>query len=100
MNMSLETIYQEIEREFERGMNLWYPHTLDPRGGFHTAFGRDWNLIPYETKGLVHQSRMIWTASEVLRHRPAWREKLLPCVLQGTEFLRKKMWDTKCGGFF
>lgn len=95
-----ETISNEIEHEFERDMNLWYPRTFDPRGGFHTAFGRDWNLIPYETKGIVHQSRMIWTASEVVRHRPAWTEKLLPLIRHGTKFLHEKMWDAKWGGFF
>ncbi|MDR1962504.1 MAG: AGE family epimerase/isomerase [Planctomycetaceae bacterium] len=97
---NLKSIAEEIEQEFERDMNLWYPRTLDPRGGFHTAFGRDWNLIPYETKGIVHQSRMIWTASEVVRHRPTWSEKLLPLIQHGTKFLREKMWDEKCGGFF
>jgi mannobiose 2-epimerase len=93
-------ISDEIEREFERDMNLWYPRSLDPRGGFHTAFGRDWNQIPYKTKGIVHQSRMIWTASEVVRHRPAWKEKLLPIIRHGTKFLHEKMWDKQCGGFF
>ena len=96
----MEEISKEVEREFERDMNLWYPNTMDPRGGFHTAFDQAWQLIPYETKGIVHQSRMVWTAAEVVRHRPAWKEKLIPCIEHGTTFLREKMWDAKCGAFF
>jgi mannobiose 2-epimerase len=96
----MKEIALEIEREFERDMNLWYPQTLDPRGGFHTAFGRDWKQIPYTTKGIVHQARMVWTASEVAAYRPEWREKLLPSIQHGLKFLHEKMWDAQCGGFY
>lgn len=97
---TIAEISNEVERELARDLNLWYPNTMDPRGGFHTAFDRAWQLIPYETKGVVHQSRMVWTAAEVSRHRPEWTDKLLPCIEHGTKFLREKLWDEKCGGFF
>jgi len=102
-NTTLPTITdvaKEVEQELVQDLNLWYPGSIDPRGGFHTAFDRTWKLIPYETKGIVHQSRMVWTAAEVVRHRPEWKNVLLPCITHGTKFLRETMWDGQCGGFF
>jgi len=98
--MTMNELISEINKELHRCLDIWYPHTMDTRGGYHTAFDRDWQRIPYTTKGAVHQSRMVWTAAEVIRRRPEQREKLLPCLLHGTKFLRETMWDTKCGGFF
>lgn len=98
---SPETIHTEIEAELERTLNLWYPGSLDnERGGFHTRLGRDWKPLPYDTKGIVHQSRMTWTAAEVGHRRPEWKEKMLPIVRHGSKFLREKMWDADFGGFY
>ncbi len=90
----------EIEKELEIGLKLWYPASVDPRGGFHSTFGNDWKPLPYKTKGIVHQARMTWTAAEVARRRPAWKELLEPIAKQGIVFLREKMWDADCGGFY
>ena len=98
--MTPSDLAQEIERELFRNVNIWYPHTMDSRGGYHTAFDRAWKRIPYETKGIVHQSRMVWTAAEMIHRCPDQRETLLPCFRHGTKFLRETMWDAKCGGFF
>lgn len=100
-----ETLRTEVETELERTLNLWYsdslPNSLDgEHGGFHTRLGRDWKPLPYETKGIVHQSRMTWTAAEVGHRRAEWKEKMLPIVRHGTKFLREKMWDADFGGFY
>ncbi len=92
----------EIKSELHRNLGLWYPRTLDiERGGFHTDFRRDWSLSPYKTKGIVAQSRLTWTAAEAALRQPGnWKDSMTPVVKHGTEFLREKMWDHECGGFY
>ena len=95
-----EDLAAEIEDVFNAGLKLWYPASVDPRGGFHSTFSSDWKLEPYRTKGLVQQARMTWTAAEVARRRPEWKEQLEPIAKHGIAFLRDKMWDAECGGFY
>jgi len=95
-----EDLAADIEKALNDGLKCWYPASVDPRGGFHSTFGNDWKLLPYKTKGIVHQARMTWTAAEVARRRPAWKEQLEPIAKQGIAFLREKMWDADCGGFY
>ncbi len=90
-----------IEKELNRDLDLWYPLCVDhERGGFHTKISRDWKILPYNTKGIVSQARMTWTAAEVAFCRPARREQLSPIARHGATFLRETMWDAPCGGFF
>ncbi|MCL2709237.1 MAG: AGE family epimerase/isomerase [Planctomycetaceae bacterium] len=95
-----EDLAAEIENVLVDGLKLWYPASVDPRGGFHSTFSSDWKLVPSRTKGIVHQSRMTWTAAEVAHRRPEWKEQLEPIAKHGIAFLRDKMWDTECGGFY
>ena len=95
-----EHLAEDIENVLVAGLKLWYPASVDPRGGFHTTFSSEWKLQPSRTKGIVHQSRMTWTAAEVARRRPEWKEQLEPVAKHGITFLRDKMWDAECGGFY
>gem|GEM_PF-2460857 len=95
-----EDLATEIEQALITGLHLWYPASVDPRGGFHSVFSSDWKLQPYTTKGIVQQARMTWTAAEVAYRRPEWKEKLKPIARHGIAFLRDKMWDAECGGFY
>ena len=95
-----EYLATEIEHVLETGLKLWYPASVDPRGGFHTAFSCDWKLLPYATKGIVHQARMTWTAAEVARRRSEWKAQLEPIAEHGIAFLRNTLWDHECGGFY
>ena len=95
-----EDLAVEIENALTTGLKLWYTASVDPRGGFHTTFSNDWKLQPYRTKGIVHQARLTWTAAEVAHRRPEWKEPLEPIAKHGIAFLREKMWDAECGGFY
>jgi mannobiose 2-epimerase len=95
-----EELAAEVEQALSDGLKLWYPASVDPRGGFHSEFSRDWKLLPYTTKGIVQQARMTWTAAEVARRRPEWRRELEPIAKHGILFLREKMWDAQYGGFY
>ncbi|MDO5565928.1 MAG: AGE family epimerase/isomerase, partial [Planctomycetia bacterium] len=95
-----EQMRQKVEAELEKGLALWYPRSIDPRGGYHSIFEQDWSLQPYETKGIVQQSRMVWTASEVALRRPAKKEQFEKYAKHGYQFLRDHMWDKEYGGFY
>ena len=95
-----ENLAEEIENVLVAGLKLWYPASVDPRGGFHSTFSNDWKLAPSTSKGIVHQARMTWTAAEVARRRPEWKAQLEPIAKHGIAFLRDKMWDAECGGFY
>ena len=53
----------------------WYPRAVDrEHGGFHQNFARDWSPRPDDSKFLVYQARMTWTAAayaEFDKARPA-----------------------------
>ena len=94
-------VVPQIVKEMDRDLAGWYPRCVDSqRGGFHTVLTRDWNVGPYSTKGIVSQSRMTWTAAEVARRRTEWHGQLEPIARHGATFLREKMWDVQCGGFY
>lgn len=90
----------KVDAELEKGLKLWYPRSVDPRGGYHSIFDQDWTLKPYETKGIVQQSRMVWTAAEVALRRPEHREQMEKIAVHGYKFLRDSMWDKEYGGFY
>ena len=94
-------ILPQIVREMDRDLAGWYPRCIDSeRGGFHTVLNRDWSVGSYSTKGIVSQARITWTAAEVAYRRSAWQEQLEPAARHGAKFLREKMWDHQCGGFY
>ena len=97
----MRDIAAKIETELEKDLNGWYPVCVDKdRGGFHTNISKNWQPSRYATKGIVSQARITWTASEVARRLPKWKDKLEPISRHGAEFLREKMWDHECGGFY
>ncbi|MCL2349713.1 MAG: AGE family epimerase/isomerase [Planctomycetaceae bacterium] len=98
---SPQELVPRIVKEMDRDLAGWYPRCVDSqRGGFHTVINRDWSVGSYSTKGIVSQARITWTAAEVAHKRPEWHQRLEPVVRHGAKFLREKMWDARCGGFY
>lgn len=95
-----EEMLAKIEAEFQRNIHLWFPRSIDERGGYHSIFERDWSLQPYQTKGIVQQSRMVWTSAETALRRPAMKEEMTGYAAHGYRFLRDAMWDREKGGFY
>ena len=78
----------------------WYPRSIDRElGGFHQNFARDWSAEPDESRFLVYQARMTWTAAAFAEHSKAHRDEYLRHARHGIEFLDQVMWDEKEGGF-
>jgi cellobiose epimerase len=96
------SIAREIEHELkDRFLSCWYPRAVDREfGGFFSTFDAGWNPVGAQEKGVVNQSRHIWTASEAARFFPGDSAVFREAAVQGFSFLRSKMWDSGEGGFF
>ena len=81
-------------------MDHWYPRALDKEhGGFHQNFARDWSPRPDESKFLVYQSRMTWTAAAYAEFDKARRDEYLAYARHGLACLDTVMRDKEQGGF-
>jgi mannobiose 2-epimerase len=82
-------------------LDVWFPRSVDTKsGGFHSHFGRDWKELPGDGKFSVFQGRMTWVAAQVVLREPAMKDKFVPIVHHGVDFLANVMWDKQNGGFF
>jgi len=83
----------------ENILPFWYPHVIDPGGGYrlnHDIRGRWKGDSP---KSLVTQARTCWFFARI--HRTPWgRPEHLQAAQHGFQFLRDRMWDHQHGGFF
>jgi mannobiose 2-epimerase len=78
----------------------WYPRSLEvDNGGFHQTFGRDWAPQPDDSRSLVYQARMTWTAAAFARHSPSHRVEFAGYARKGVEYLDRVMRDGPSGGF-
>ncbi len=78
----------------------WYPRAVDHQhGGFHQSFARDWSPRPDDSKFLVYQARMTWTAAAYAEFDKARREEFLGYARHGLNCLDTVMRDREHGGF-
>jgi mannobiose 2-epimerase len=78
----------------------WYPHAVDrDHGGFHQNFARDWSPMPDDSKFLVYQSRMTWTAAAYAEFDKERRDEYLGYARHGLACLDTVMRDKAHGGF-
>jgi mannobiose 2-epimerase len=78
----------------------WYPRALDKEhGGFHQSFARDWSPRPDDSKFLVYQARMTWTAAAYAEFDKERRDEYLGYARHGLAFLDSVMRDREKGGF-
>lgn len=82
-------------------IDVWYPRTVDNQnGGFHSNFTREWKPNGSQGKFSVFQGRMTWVAAEMMIRRPETKERFLPIVRHGVEYLDNVLWDKQYGGFY
>jgi mannobiose 2-epimerase len=78
----------------------WFPAAVDrERGGFHQNFARDWARLPDDSRSLVYQARMTWTAAAFALHAADRRDEFLAYARHGIAYLDEVMRDTEQGGF-
>jgi mannobiose 2-epimerase len=82
-------------------LGVWFPRTVDhEHGGFSSDFARDWQPTKSEGKFSVFQGRMTRIASQIVMRLPDLKERYLPIVQHGVDFLSNVLWDKQYGGFF
>jgi mannobiose 2-epimerase len=93
---------EETEAALRRDvLDVWFPRCIDKEnGGFYSDFARDWKPVRSGGKFSVFQGRMTWIAAQVVMRRPDLKERFLPVIQHGMEFLSNVMWDKEYGGFF
>jgi mannobiose 2-epimerase len=77
----------------------WFPGSLDPDGGFHQTYARDWTPLPDSDRSLVYQARMTWTAAAFARYSHAHHDEYVGYARKGVEYLDRTMRDGPSGGF-
>jgi mannobiose 2-epimerase len=78
----------------------WYPRALDKEhGGFHQNFARDWSPLPDDSKFLVYQARMTWTAAAYADFDKTRRDEYLGYARHGLACLDTVLRDRQHGGF-
>ncbi|MEJ5251088.1 MAG: AGE family epimerase/isomerase [Chthonomonadetes bacterium] len=90
---------EEIKRHVLSNLTFWAEHAVDrDGGGFWTHLNRDGSRYGDGQKFLVMQARMTYAfaIATLWSGDSAWRE----LVEHGVYFLREKMHDPKCGGWF
>jgi mannose/cellobiose epimerase-like protein (N-acyl-D-glucosamine 2-epimerase family) len=92
---------QETEANLQQEiLDKWLPSAFDPRGGFFQNYNADWSRVGDESKGIVYESRLTWTAAAAAARFPKLAEMCLAQTHHGVAFLAEKMWDHRRGGFF
>jgi cellobiose epimerase len=91
----------ETETNLQREiLDKWFPSAFDASGGFFQNFNSDWTRASGQSKAIVYESRLTWTAAEAAARFPDKREMYLAQTRHGLAFLADKMWDHRRGGFF
>ena len=82
-------------------LDVWFPRAVDnENGGFSSTFTREWQPGKSQGKFSVFQARMTWMPSQVVMRRPELKDKFLPIVHHGVDYLTNVLWDKQNGGFY
>ena len=82
-------------------LDVWFPRSVDnEHGGFYSNFTRDWQPNGTQGKFSVFQGRMTWVAAQIVLRRPEMKDKFLPIVRHGVDYLANTLWDKQYGGFY
>ncbi len=93
-----DEVDQHLYREV---VDRWYPRIVDTKqGGFGPTQRFDWTPAEKNERFLVFQTRMTWLAAQIAARSPERREAFQKYALHGLDWLEKKQWDPKSGGFF
>lgn len=97
---SVEQLPAILERHLRDDvLAAWYPRAVDPAGGFIQEFDARWRAHDDGARFLVYQARLTWSAAAAAERFPDLRADLLPIIRHGTDFLCRRLWDGRHGGF-
>ncbi len=83
----------------DRLLPFWLERAQDSRyGGFVTHFDKDGNDSGEDEKSLIAQSRSVYTFASA--YRAGYGQRCRELADHGLDYLLKRMWDEKHGGFY
>lgn len=88
----------ELERELKAILAYWQRHAPDPRGGFYGAVGYDNQPRPDAAKGIVLNSRILWTFSAATQH--TGHAEYLDVAHRAFQYLDRHFRDRQHGGVY
>ncbi|MFO8000148.1 MAG: AGE family epimerase/isomerase [Marinilabilia sp.] len=94
-----ENLVTDLTKELKNILVFWAEHTIDQRfGGFAGEVDAKGNIVPHADKGLVLNTRILWTFSAAFNffRDPAYLE----LAERAFDYLLKHFSDQKNGGFF
>lgn len=102
---SLVALQVQLDALLEDSMAFWLRHGPDPlTGGYHGALDRFGSPVPGAPRGLVQQSRHLWSLSAYYRHRPnapsVRREQVKEQASKLYRYLIQTFYDSKDKEFF
>ncbi len=93
-------VLAQIQDVLKDEYTLWYPRCEDTvYGGYFSDFDYAWKLDGPQTKMIVTQARLVWSASHGKEYY-ADQTLLHNAAEHGFRFLRDVMWDKEDGGFY
>lgn len=98
---NLDGFIREAEHHLTKELlPFWLDRCKDEQhGGFITHFDKDGKDTGTDEKSLISQTRCVYTFSSAARFGYE-KERCLEYARHGVDFLLKKMWDNKYGGFY
>jgi cellobiose epimerase len=90
---------RELDLELKDILAYWQRHAPDPNGGFYGTVGYDNQPQPNSAKGVVLNSRILWTFSAAARHTQH-HDQYLPLAKRAFEYLNTYFRDQQHKGVF
>ncbi|MFP4660794.1 MAG: AGE family epimerase/isomerase [Halanaerobiales bacterium] len=95
----LKDFKKAIERERDRILSFWPEETIDEEyGGFIGEMTNDLEVIEKAPKGLILNTRILWTYS--LAYRILGDKKYLTVINRAKDYLINKFWDEEYQGMY
>ncbi len=99
IKVQLETYKKEVDEELQALLNWWRTYTVDEQhGGFYGEVGNDNKAIADKPKGIVLNSRILWTfsAAYLLKRN----EEDLTIAKRAFHYILGHFYDSPNGGFY
>lgn len=96
----MNNLRQKVESELLSGiLPFWLKYTIDNEfGGFRGQIANDLNLDPYADKGLILNTRILWTFSKAFT---VYRDPVYSTTAQRAyEYIDRFFWDHEYGGVY
>ncbi len=94
----LRTVQRELQQELKDILAYWERHAPDSRGGFYGEVDYDNQPKPDAAKGVVLNSRILWTFSAAARH--TGHEEYLTTAERAFRYVDKHFIDKQYGGVY